>query len=167
VNRAKLRQERRFNFPNIPHPAKLQGRDLGMQKLIKKVVSAMEVEGCGWPPRSVDRGQATTDGVLCKLRQAVELQFIHNLPAVGIDRLDADVKLQGYLLGGLAVGQQLEDLTFPVGQAHLRRAVVRKVIEVAVHNNVCDFRAKIDLVMGRCIYGFDQFGKRMLFVDVS
>ncbi len=46
----------------------------------------------------------------------MEVELAHQVGAVVVDRLDADVELGGDLLGAVALGHELEDLAFTVGE---------------------------------------------------
>ena len=47
----------------------------------------------------------------------MDVELVHQMLAVLLDRLDADVQLGRDLLVGLALGDQLEDLQLARGQA--------------------------------------------------
>src|SRR5687768_16102979 len=56
------------------------------------------------------RGKALVHGELGQAGDAVDLELVHDLGAVGLDGLDAHVQPRGDLLGGLALGHELEHL---------------------------------------------------------
>jgi hypothetical protein len=62
------------------------------------------------------RGQTFLDGKFCEFGDAVNIQFSHNVPTVGLYGLDADVETIGYLPGWSTFGKQLEHLTFSARQ---------------------------------------------------
>src|SRR5205823_6158070 len=57
-------------------------------------------------PLQLHGRQPLADGVLGQLGHAVQVELFHDLPAVGLDRLDADVEQGGHLLGGLPLGHE-------------------------------------------------------------
>ena len=61
------------------------------------------------------------DGVLRQLGDTVDIEFVHDAQTVGFDGLGTDVQPQGDLLGGSALREQLQHLTFPLRQERKRR----------------------------------------------
>lgn len=85
------------------------------------------------------------DRELRQLGDAVEVEALHEIGAVRLDRLDADVQHRGDLLGAAALGDQLQDLAFQdatpafeVGAEHLdqqgpsRRIAHRRRLQLAL-----------------------------------
>ena len=52
-------------------------------------------------------------GVLSELRQAVEIQLLHDVMAMAADGIGTQVQVGGNLLPGLSFHEQLQDLAFP------------------------------------------------------
>ena len=69
-----------------------------------------------WIPSGMKGGQTFADGKFCEFGDAVNIQFSHNVPAVGLCGLDTDVEPIGYLPGQSTFGNQLEHLTFSARQ---------------------------------------------------
>jgi len=60
------------------------------------------------------------DGVEDELGEGVEIEFEHDVGAVGFGGVDADVEEIGDFLVGLAFGEELEDFAFARGEARAR-----------------------------------------------
>lgn len=61
----------------------------------------------------LQRNQPFPDGVLGEVRDAVHVQSLQDLLAVGLDGLDAHVEACGHLLGVQAFGDELEYFPLP------------------------------------------------------
>lgn len=64
----------------------------------------------------VERCQTFTNSIFGQFSDAVNMEFLAYLPAMGFDRLHASIKTHGYLLGALAFSNQLKYLSFLRGQ---------------------------------------------------
>ena len=60
--------------------------------------------------------QADLQSVAGEAGDVVQVELAHKIRAVVVDRLDADVQLQGDLLCAVAFGDKLKDFTLAVGQ---------------------------------------------------
>jgi hypothetical protein len=84
------------------------------------IAEAAFVAAGGCPPAAreslLDGGEPLADGVLCQLGNIVEVELFHQLPPVGLNGLDADVEVGGNLLGGPALGNELQHLPLPGAQ---------------------------------------------------
>ena len=60
--------------------------------------------------------QADLHGVTGKAGDVVEVELAHQVRAVVVHCLDADIELGGDLLGAVALGHELEDFAFAVGE---------------------------------------------------
>src|SRR5215212_6634613 len=61
-------------------------------------------------------GQTFADGVASELGDVVEVELVHDVLAVGVDRLGADEQDGGDFLGAFALGDELDDFAFLGGQ---------------------------------------------------
>jgi len=61
-------------------------------------------------------GQPFPDRVFGQLRDAVDVQFFHQISAMGFGGLDTDVKLGCHFFGGAPFGNELEDFTLALGK---------------------------------------------------
>src|SRR5437660_1097932 len=61
--------------------------------------------------------EAASHRIFDEFGAAVQIQLIHDMRAMGIHRFRADDEPLGYLVIGVALGNQLEDLTFALGEA--------------------------------------------------
>ena len=61
-------------------------------------------------------GQPFADGVLGETGHGLDIQFLHEMFAVGVDGLEAQAQLGRDLFDGLFLGQELEDFAFAVRQ---------------------------------------------------
>lgn len=64
----------------------------------------------------LQRRQSLAYGIFGQFRHGAYLQLVHYLLPVCFDRLYAEIQRGRYLLGALALGQELEDLAFPHGK---------------------------------------------------
>ena len=65
----------------------------------------------------LEADEAFADGVLDEFRAVVEVEFLHEVGAVGFDGFDGDDELFGDLAVGEAVGDEGEDFAFAFGEA--------------------------------------------------
>ena len=63
---------------------------------------------------TLQKSDSLTNGILGQFSDAVDVQLVHDLLAVGFHRFHADVKFRGYFLGGFALGNELENFSFPL-----------------------------------------------------
>jgi hypothetical protein len=64
----------------------------------------------------VELDDADFDGVFDEFGDVVEAEFFHDVGAVGLDGLDADVEAFGDLVVLEALGEELEDFAFARGE---------------------------------------------------
>ena len=72
-------------------------------------------------------GEALSDRVLGKLRDAMDPELLHNVPAMGLDRPRRDVQLFSDLRGAVAFGEKLHDLTLPRSESPRNRPTTRSI----------------------------------------
>src|SRR5690349_13894593 len=69
------------------------------------------------PRLHIYRGKPFADGILRQLGDGVEVELLHDGPAVGLGGFDRNPEAHRDLLGSLAFGGELEDLALAGGEA--------------------------------------------------
>src|SRR5262249_10841750 len=94
-------------------------------------------------PSRVRLDQPGSDGVAHQPGNVVDVEPLHQLHAVRLHRLDADLQPAGDLLGRLALGDHLQDLALPRRQLRRRLRSVRRQPYVAGHDVFPYLRAEV------------------------
>src|SRR5438034_10244049 len=90
------------------------------------------LDGAGRTPGS-GSDQPFPDGVANQTGDVVDVQLLHHTRAVKFRGLGGDREQRGNLLGGLAFGYELHDLTLPGGQP---AAVLRRGGPAGIHHGL-------------------------------
>src|ERR1700722_6495722 len=90
-------------------------------------------------------GEPFADGELGEGREVLNLQFAHDIPAVGFDGLYGDMQQGGDVFGGFAFGEKLADFALACGEhgADFGVDAGAFVAEVIVDHGAGDFGAEV------------------------
>jgi hypothetical protein len=92
-------------------------------------------------------------------RDVEDVELLHQLHPVVFDRLGAELEDERDGLGGLALGNELEDLALPLGQLFDRAAGAGDLLQWKfIAKTVRDFAAQIDFAAHDALQGRFQLG---------
>jgi len=82
--------------------------------VVRKLRNEVNIEAISPPLGAalwIEGGEPLSDGIFGELGDGVNVQFLHDLPAMGFHRLDTHVEVRGDFLGGPAFGKKLQHLS--------------------------------------------------------
>ena len=99
-------------------------------------------------------------GILGQLGHVIKVELVHDLESMNFHGLGADEEALANLLGGVALGEQLQDFTFPWGQhgKNSKGHIVCRV-RVAVDHHICNGRTDVGLALCHSADGLSQLLK--------
>src|SRR2546425_8816961 len=79
-----------------------------------------------------------------QLGRSVQVQFLQDMTAMGLDRIGTDIERSGYFLIRLAFGQELEDFALPAREQviAIHRALLFENPDIVLRQNAAHFGAK-------------------------
>ena len=121
-----------------------------------------------WSGSGFLRNQARSQGEPDQTWNIIDVEVLHQLHTVVFHRLGTDLEGQSDGLGGLALGNELEDLALPRSQPLDRAAGMGDSLQGEVFAQLLrDLRAQIDFPADDALQGRLQFRDRRLLEQVA
>src|SRR2546430_10198994 len=95
-------------------------------------------------PSVLDLHESRLDRITHESGHIVNIKTLHNLRTVRLYSLDADVQLQGHLLGRLSFGDQTQDLPLPRRQLLLARPILTGPLHIFRDGRLRERRTQVD-----------------------